>query len=478
MEQSEQVMARTPIPRLREALRVSEERLELILRGSKDGFWDWNVATDELYLGPRWLEMLGYAEGELEPHIRTLENVCHPDDLPSLREALRAQLEGSASQAMEIEHRVRTKSGDWKWFLTRGTGDRRDEHGKVSRMAGTATDITDRKHAEEELREHRDLLDEMVAQRTLELAEANAGLEFDIVRRKQAEKELQESNTMLTKALEREKGISTELKAAMEEAEAANQAKSEFLANMSHEIRTPLHGILSFARFGKDKVLTADPEKLLNYFEKIDMSGQRLLVLLTDILDLAKMEAGGLRYEFKHADFRFVLRSVINEFHSLLADRNITVDYAEPDSELRLTLDENRMAQVVRNLLSNAAKFSPEGGTVWIDVNEGDEGVRISIRDHGMGVPEDELETVFDKFVQSSKSRTGAGGTGLGLSICRQIVEAHQGRIWCENHPEGGALFHVVLPRTMQGGSPQERAEPRGVRKTEATQQAPAVGIS
>ncbi len=267
-----------------------------------------------------------------------------------------------------------------------------------------------------------------------------------------------------------------QLSEAKKAAELANQTKSEFLANMSHEIRTPLHGILSFARFGKERAMSADPEKLLDYFERIDASGQRLLILLSDILDLAKMESGSMRYEFTPTDFRVVLRSVHREFHSLLADRNITVDYTEPGAELRLTLDENRMSQVVRNLLSNAAKFSPDGGTIRIEADEGDEGVRVSIRDHGAGVPENELEAVFDKFVQSSTTRTGAGGTGLGLSICREIVEGHQGRIWCENHPDGGAVFHVTLPRTMQGGSSSEPAEPRGARKPEELAKHSTVG--
>ena len=236
MEQSEQVKPRTPTYRLREALRVSDERMELILRGSNVGVWDWNVVTDELYLASHWLEMLGYAEKELEPHIRSLENVCHPDDLPSLKEAFRAQLEGSGSQAMEIEHRVRTKSGDWKWFLTRGAADRRDAHGKVSRIAGTATDITDRKNAEEELCAHRDLLDEMVAQRTLELAEAIAELECDIVKRKQVEKELRESNTMLAKAKGQLEIYSNELESLVRERTADLESANERLEELAREL--------------------------------------------------------------------------------------------------------------------------------------------------------------------------------------------------------------------------------------------------
>ena len=174
-----------------------------------------------------------------------------------------------------------------------------------------------------------------------------------------------------------------------------------------------------------------------------------------------------MRFEFKPTDIRTVLRSALNDFSSLLADRGITIDYAEPDSEVLLTLDPNRLTQVLGNVLSNAAKYTPGGGTIRVDVNRSDEGVRVSIRDNGVGVPEGELATIFDKFVQSSKTDSGAGGTGLGLSICREIVTAHQGRIWAENHPGGGAVFHVLLPPTMDTGSGKEQAERSGAEKTD-----------
>jgi signal transduction histidine kinase len=134
-----------------------------------------------------------------------------------------------------------------------------------------------------------------------------------------------------------------------------------------------------------------------------------------------------------------------------------------------LLLDPGRMMQVVRNLVSNAVKFSPAGGTIALGVDREAHAVVVWVRDHGMGIPAEELDTIFDQFVQSSKTRTGAGGTGLGLSICREIITAHQGRIWAETPPDGGALFSLALPWpapdetdiTPRGTPTAEDAEPR-----------------
>jgi signal transduction histidine kinase len=112
-------------------------------------------------------------------------------------------------------------------------------------------------------------------------------------------------------------------------------------------------------------------------------------------------------------------------------------------------LDPGKIMQVLRNLLSNAVKFSPAGGTIELTVGQGESGLVVSVGDQGLGIPEGEQQTIFDKFIQSSKTRTGAGGTGLGLAICREIIMAHHGRIWAENRPEGGAVFFLELPRQM-----------------------------
>jgi signal transduction histidine kinase len=234
-----------------------------------------------------------------------------------------------------------------------------------------------------------------------------------------------------------------------QEAMVANQAKSEFLANMSHELRTPLHSILSFASFGTKKYAGAKPQKLLDYFNRIKRSGQTLLELLNDLLDLAKLESGKAMFAFEPSDLGILVRTVTNELDTLLSERNLSIRHERSKFDGQVALDAERIKQVLRNLLNNAIKFSPEGGTIDVAVCCVAGSVRVSVCDQGPGIPQDELEAVFDKFIQSSKTKTGAGGTGLGLAICLEIVTAHKGRIWAQNRPEGGAVFSFEIPLSM-----------------------------
>ena len=242
------------------------------------------------------------------------------------------------------------------------------------------------------------------------------------------------------------------LQRAMCAEEAANQAKSEFLANMSHELRTPMQGILSFAEFGVERADRASREKLHSYFEKINQSARRLLTLLNDLLDMSKLESETMELDFSRASLGEVVASVINEFSALLSERNLTVSFAER-LDLDMSLDHGRIMQVVRNLLGNAVKFSPDNGVVEVRMSHEGNKVQVSVGDRGVGIPPEELEAVFDKFVQASRTR--ASGTGLGLTISREIMRLHDGRIWAENREGGGALFVFELPlRTGSGGVP------------------------
>jgi PAS domain S-box-containing protein len=242
-------------------------------------------------------------------------------------------------------------------------------------------------------------------------------------------------------------------------AERANRAKSEFLANMSHELRTPMHAILSFSEIGISRATGEHHAKLLQYFSRINESGKRLLSLLDELLDLSKLEAGRMQFNFTHQDLAKVIDTEVAEFQELLNKKSLNLEIDRPAFETICRFDHSKMLQVVRNLLSNAIKFTSEGKQIHInfDMTELPAGKRrtdkttvpaisFCLADEGIGIPEDELMAVFDKFVQSSKTRTGAGGTGLGLAICKEIIESHGGRIEAANRRQGGAVFTVTLP--------------------------------
>jgi len=265
-------------------------------------------------------------------------------------------------------------------------------------------------------------------------------------KRRQAEKDLQRSKRALNDYADALEAANKALATSKLAAESANQAKSEFLANISHELRTPLHGILSYATFGRKKYQTADPEQLLEYFQTIEQSGQVLLDLVTDLLDLAKLEAGKKVWNFAPVDLYSLILATMNEVRALAGERELTLRSPRADSETDLVADGPQIAQVLRNLLSNAIKFSPAGSAITIELERNNRFMTVSVRDQGVGIPEEELETVFDKFIQSSKTKSGAGGTGLGLAICREIIQAHHGAIWAENAPDGGAIFTFRLP--------------------------------
>ncbi|SCK17261.1 ATP-binding protein [Vogesella sp. LIG4] len=244
------------------------------------------------------------------------------------------------------------------------------------------------------------------------------------------------------------------LRRARDLAEETSRAKTEFLANMSHELRTPLHAILGFAEMGQQQEDPAALSRLHRYFERIHHSGSRLLSLLNELLDLSKMEVGRMEYAMQRSDLQHVIRECLDELRGQAEQQGISLLFVPLPNEVLVDMDAFRIGQVVRNLLSNAIKFSPQGARVSVDIVPGsspEAPLRVDVRDYGPGVPEHEREQIFDKFIQSSLTKTGAGGTGLGLAICREIVHAHGGAIAVHNAEGGGAIFSFTLPRRQYG---------------------------
>jgi signal transduction histidine kinase len=240
-------------------------------------------------------------------------------------------------------------------------------------------------------------------------------------------------------------------------AEAVNKAKSEFLRNMSHEFRTPLHGMLSFSTYGINEAQTAQREDLHRYFSRINQVANRLLKLVEAILSIAQIESGKELLQIEENDLLKTIKSAIREQQALLKEREITLNLQEPNISTVADFDRDKMMQVVINILGNSIKFTPNGKEISIYFGEKmftrdrrrkeSPAITISIADQGIGIPEDELETIFEKFVQSSRTDTGAGGTGLGLAIASGIVKMHDGIIDAHNNESGGAVFTVTIPR-------------------------------
>jgi len=280
-----------------------------------------------------------------------------------------------------------------------------------------------------------------------ELIEMNCELADEIEHREKAELELSALNVSLEDEVEER---TRELIKARDDANAANIAKSQFLANMSHELRTPMHWILNYSSFAIKKLTKHGDgmDKELHHFvSEIKEGGTRLLKLLNNILDLSKMDAGKTVFDIAPNDIVQTINNSIVKFRNCADEKNITIGFSSSGEAIERNFDQEYIMQVMTNLLSNAIKFSPENQAIEVVVECSDVTTLVSVADRGPGVPQDETEMIFDKFVQSSKTCSGAGGTGLGLAICKDIISSHNGRIWCSDNPNGnGSVFSFTLP--------------------------------
>jgi PAS domain S-box-containing protein len=376
--------------RQEQTMRESQARLDLALQSARMGVWQWDIAEDRRYFDAQFCRLLGIDPATFTGAAEEFYRVVHPDD----RETLRAALVRTVEQDVpyESEYRAVWPNGSVHYMAGRGRLVR-DDQGRPAAINGIAWDITERKQAEAELQ------------------------------KRAAEIELK--NRLL---------------------EESDRHKSEFLARMSHELRTPLNAIIGFADLLRQTPPAADG-RANEYATDIEASGREMLALVNDMLELAKIEAGKTELRLIPADICDIARDAVAARRGAAAHKHISMEVDAADMGECL-LDARKLRQMLDQLLSNAIKFTPDGGRVGVRLRrEGGESVTVAVSDTGIGMAATDLARLFEPFSQldGSLSRRYAG-TGLGLALVKRLAEEHGGTVAVQSEPGKGSTFTVRLP--------------------------------
>jgi PAS domain S-box-containing protein len=370
-----------------EAMRAGEERLRMAIVGGDLGVWDWDIEHDRAYLSPKYYEMTGYQEGEIEPSLKVFRGLVHPEDLPTVDNALAAHFRGESDYSV-TEYRMCMKSGEFRWIRGVGKVVARNEQGAPLRMAGVIADITVQKKAEAVLRE--------------QLAHA-----------------------------------------------ARVSSLGELASSIAHELRQPLTAILCNVEAAAAFLSQTPPAlgKLREILADIAKEDRRAGEVIQSLRSLTQKQMT----EREPLEMNLLMEEVLRFVKEDAVSRKIKIVTELSPRLPAVRGNRVQLQQVVLNFITNGmdavARQPLERRRLTVGTRIITDGVEVSVSDMGPGIEPDNLQRVFEPFFTTKE-----GGLGIGLSVAEKIVAAHSGRIWAENRPVGGAVFHLVLPAAGDQG--------------------------
>jgi PAS domain S-box-containing protein len=488
-----------------QALRANERRLSLAISATADAVWEWNIATGETYYSPRWYAMLGYAGGEIPMSFESWKALCHPDDLQPTIDLIESRLKSTDDVGYAAEFRMRTKAGGWVWIMGRGRVVKRDADGNPVLLSGTNTDITDRKRAEEAMRQSEERL-----KRAQEIAHLGSW-EVDLERNEliwsdevyrifglapgqfkatyegflaavhpEDRRRVDETYTVSLHsgqdAYEVEHRVVrpdgevryvhekcehlrdgaghpirsvgmvhdiTDSKRAAEALERSNQELEQFAYAASHDLQEPLRSIVGFLQLLEQRHGEQIDEQGRHYLERAAAAGRRMQTLIRDLLSLSRVTTR--RGAYATTDLNRIVQDVLASLETTLQENQTQVICADLPT---LRIDTSQIQSLFQNLVMNAVKYS-QGPVPKVEIGcrRLENGYQFSVTDNGIGIDPRYHERIFMVFQRLHTEREYPG-TGLGLALCKKIVERHGGRIWVESQLEQGATFHFTLPVT------------------------------
>ncbi|APE43330.1 hypothetical protein BOO69_07805 [Sulfitobacter alexandrii] len=494
-----------------ELARDRERSAELLrarnaIRGAHIGVFEFDVVTKQAYVSEIWRELMGLSQDEAVDVQEEWRSRVHPDDREAADEPMRRLAHNLDSRSVS-EYRLYSRDRSaLRWFRSDIAVAERDADGNPTRIIGAQKDVTDRKEVEIALREiaqqfqsafdHAPIgkaildpdgrllrvnaaiatllghavedLEGQPFSAILHPEEIDAGM-ADMRGVREGRRPTQRTERRLLHrtgsviwadvdlaAVRNDKGAVVEIILQVVDATEQHrlqELKSEFVATVSHELRTPLTSIQGalklFNAHTADRDLSAPERRLL---EIAQQNCDRLALLVSDILDFEKFSKGDLELEIEAQDLRPLVETAVVDIRHMTGPRDVTVATRLPEAALRAPVDRTRFAQLMDNLLSNAAKFSDRGSQVEVTLDRDGDRARVVVRNRGKGIPAEFREAIFTPFAQAAPSLTREhGGTGLGLSICRQIVENLGGEIGFDSTPDAFTDFWFTLPLAESG---------------------------